>query len=101
MKSLTFAQAVELYKRADELEYLPTPTINAAGMAALAQFVADNAKTPERHDIDAWGSHAESEATNMLAGQTGIIEMRGFDTSTRNPVTLTLLQEWFDWAVYE
>lgn len=83
----------------EEAESLPFRIINAAGRAAVAQFVNREAAEPERHSLDAWYSEAEQAANDASEGAGYSIEMSQFKTASRTPRVLWLEDEYFDWII--
>lgn len=98
VKTITESQALELIRN-DFENGIPYLVINDAGRAAVAQFVSSYAADPARHALDAWYSDAERAANNDLLDESIIIEMRGMDTASRNPVTLRMDRSDFDWVI--
>ncbi len=97
-QTITEAQALKIISN-EEAENLPYRVINAAGRAAVATWVKTTARNPERHNLDAWYSDAESAANNGTIDEDIVIEMRGTMTESGNPVTLNIPSASFDWQV--
>lgn len=99
IKTITEAQALKII--ADEnAENLPFRVLNQAGQAAVATWVKMTASEPDRHNLDAWYSDAESAANNATIRESIIIEMRGMHTTGGHPETLDIPAEAFDWQVH-
>lgn len=96
--TLTEAEAIAILAD-EEAERLPYRVINAAGQAAVLAFIQRAASEPEKHNPGAWFSDAERAANDAGPGESIIIEMRGMHTASRNPDTLTLERECFDWVL--
>ena len=93
---ITEAEALAI---SPDAEHVPTRHLNKAGYAAVDAFVAEHAASPERHRLPAWYGDAEDAANDASPGETILIEMGRQFTRTKNPVTLRLEPQWFDWVV--
>lgn len=96
---MTITQSEALALVADEsTENLPYRIINERGYFKVLQWVHSVAHEPAFADPGAFATDAEQSANNAGPGEAVIIEMRGHQTKSRNPETLTLDDDCFDWV---
>ena len=98
IKTISESEALEIISNEDA-ENLPFRALNQAGRAAVATWVKMTSSEPDRHNLDAWYSDAESAANNATIRESIIIEMRGMHTESGHPETLTIPSDAFDWQV--
>jgi hypothetical protein len=67
----------------------------------LENWIDRVAYAPERHDLSAWMREAEQTANDSLPGESIILEMRGIATESRNPETLIMYCDDFEWLEIE
>lgn len=99
-RTLTEAEALAIFAD-EEAGLYPRRTINEAGKAEMAAFVAANAVDADRHNLDAWYSEAEKCANDATIDESIIVEMPGRMTAGCNPATVRLGAECFDWSICE
>ena len=95
---ITEAQALEIMGD-DNAECAPFRVINASGKTTVQEWLGRVAKA--EHNADAWFSDAEQSANDVLPGESIRIEMRGMDTLSGVPETLTIEDSCFDWMINE
>ena len=83
----------------DNADYAPFRVVNESGKIAVQSWLGRIAKADQ--NADAWFTDAEDAANNASQGESIIIEMRGFNTISGNPETLTIDDTCFDWMVNE
>lgn len=98
MRTITESEALAFSGEEDSLPYR---ILTVAGQQAVAQWVHAVARDPESHSLSYWHDRAEDAAGNARPGEAVIIEMRGADTRSGNPETLTVHPELLSWQVSE
>ena len=94
---ITEAEAARIID--SDADMLPFRLLTAEGKEAVARFVAEEARSPERHDLGAWLDAAKRAADNALFGEAIVLEMPALESAAGTPATLDLTDH-FSWALY-
>ena len=98
-RTITFAEALKI-SSIDDADFYPFAKLNASGRASLQKFIADYAKNPDKHDIDAWTLDAANAATALLGGWDCSVELDSIHANDKCPHVLKFAQNEFDWYIH-
>jgi hypothetical protein len=99
-KQIPKSEAMQIIQ-GDDVESYPYLVLNKRGETAVAEWVKDTAAEPENHNIAAWFAEVGNALMNTGLDESCVIEMPRYQTESKNPETLRLGEDCFDWYIDE